>query len=168
MKSLHLWSSQDEFGIPIPVRTRFRQCFSLATNLYRYTFNVYNRGGTVVGYLSTDQKVAPEQRTNIIQAFKNFMTGPKTEKNRQQIAALDNGWKFNKLDLSHSRIVDYWNPKKDLDHDICRVLNLPPWKIGLLEGYKYATQESAQREYLQASLNPLLNQIEKRVQRQTH
>jgi hypothetical protein len=50
--------------------------------------------------------------------------------------------------------------KEDLQRDFAQITNMPLWKLGVLKDYHYSTAESAQREYLQSALNPLLKQIE--------
>lgn len=160
----HLWTFQNEAGTPVPMRSRFKKVLGLAADVYAYTTNVYNRGGSIVGYLSTDQKVDADKKTGVIQAFKALFKSSRTNATGadQLMAALDNGWKFNKLDLTPQEMM-LLDTKKDLKRDLAQIVNVPLWKIGELEDYKYATAEAAQREYLVSCLNPLLNQIESEI-----
>lgn len=165
----HLWTFQDEFGIPVPLRARFRHVLRLGSDVYRYSSNVYNRGGTIAGYLSTEGKVDDDRKKSVIGAFKKLFArarleqpAPECPENEMQIAALDNGWKFNVLNLSPQEMM-LLETKKDLLTDFGQIVNMPPWKLGITENYHYTSSENAQREYMQSSLNPLLNQIESEI-----
>lgn len=159
---LHFWSFQDECGNPTPMRCRFKSVLGLGSDFYTYTTNIYNRGGTVVGFLSTDKMVDDAKKTSVIQAFKALFksaAATSTSGSDMKMAAVDNGWKFNALNLTPQEMM-MLETKKDLKHDFAQIVNMPPWKLGMLEDYHYSTAEAAQREYLQVCLNPLLNQIE--------
>ena len=158
---LHFWTFQDESGTPIPLRTRFRHVLGLGSDLYGYTSNLYNRGGVITGYLSTDQKVSDDLKANVIKLFKQLFKRSRTNEdgNDNLMAALDNGWKFNRLDLTPQE-VQLLATKEDLQRDFAQIVNIPLWKLGRTADYHYASSEAAQREYLASCLNPLLNQIE--------
>jgi phage portal protein BeeE len=168
----HFYSSQDEYGYPLPLRSRFRRILGLGSSLYVYASNVYNRGGFMPGYLSTDQQVNEDQKARKAAGFKGAITStaatPSVEisqggqVNSWKIPVLDGGWKFTSLNLTPQEMM-LLESKKDLQRDFCKIINVPPWKVGILEDYKYATVEAAQREYISSSLNPLLNQIESEI-----
>ncbi|MCL2646029.1 MAG: phage portal protein [Phycisphaerales bacterium] len=161
---LHFWTFQDEYGKPITLRNRFKHVLGLGSDLYAYTSNVYNMGGRVVGYLSTDVKFTSEDdKKDIVQGFKKLFKASRTDGDGGNLmAALDNGWKFNRLDLTPQE-VQLFATKKDLQRDFAQIVNIPLWKLGVTEDYHYSTSEAAQREYLASCLNPLLNQIENEV-----
>jgi len=158
---LHFWTFQDEYGWPTPLRTRFRHVLGLGSDLYAYTSHIYNRGGVIVGYLGTDTKMTnQDDKKGIVQGFRDLLI--QREKGRPHelpMAALDSGWKFNRLDLTpqEAQLLD---TKKDLQRDFAQIVGVPRWKLGDIEDYHYSTAEVAQREYLASCLNPLLNQIE--------
>jgi phage portal protein BeeE len=160
----HFWTFQDENGCPVPMRCRFRHVIGLASDLYRYTSKLYNRGGAIVGYLSTDLIVKDDQKKLVADGFRGMLSKGRWRNSRSNvgIAALDNGWKFNALNLSPQEMM-LLETKKDLKKDFAQIVGVPLWKIGELEDYKYATAEAAQREYLLSCLNPLLNQIESEI-----
>ena len=161
---LHFWTFQDEYGIPIPMRTRFRHVLGLGSDIYAYTCNVYNRGGVITGYLSTDKQIDDAKKVSIIQGFKALFFRSRTKEtgNDNLMAALDNGWKFNRLDLTPQE-MQLLATKEDLQRDFSQIVGVPLWKLGVTKDVHYATAEAAQREYLQSSLNPLLVQIEREV-----
>jgi HK97 family phage portal protein len=163
---LHLWTFQDEMGAPYHLRDRFRRVLGLASDMHKYTTRLYNRGGTLAGYLSTDHSVNDDKKKTIIQAFKSMFKSSRvtaTEGADPLISALDNGWKWNKVDLTPQEMM-LLEAKKDLRLDFAQIMNMPPWKLGQTENYHYSTSESAQREYIGVCLNPLLNLIEKEIE----
>jgi HK97 family phage portal protein len=160
----HFWTFQDENGCPVPMRCRFRHVLGLASDLYRYTSKLYNRGGAIVGYLSTDSSVDDRNKKLVADGFRNMLKKGRWRNSASNVgvAALDQGWKFNALNLSPQEMM-LLETKKDLKKDFAQIVGVPLWKVGELEDYKYATAEAAQREYLLSSLNPLLNQIESEI-----
>ena len=163
---LHFYTFTDEFGIPVPLRARFRHILGLGSDLYGYMTKVYNRGGTLVGYLSTDKPIQDKQKINVIQAFKKlFKAAANTDQSTGTdlgIAALDQGWKYNRVDLTPNEMM-LIETKQDLVQDFAQIVNMPLWKLGIVKDYHYSTAEVAQREYIVACLNPLLYQIEKEI-----
>jgi HK97 family phage portal protein len=160
---LHLYTFQTECGQLIPMRVRFCHVLGLGSSLYQYSSNIFNRGGVIAGYLSTDQQVHIDKKKEAASQFKETMTAQSTGRgNKSQIAVLDGHWKFTALNFTPQELM-LLETKKDLQRDFAQIVNVPPWKVGMLEDYKYATAEAAQREYLQSSLNPLLNLIEREL-----
>jgi phage portal protein BeeE len=160
----HFWTFQDECGNPVPMRTRFRHLLGLASDLYRYTSKLYNRGGAIVGYLSSDKTVNDDQKRLVTDGFRGMLSKGKWRNSQSNVgvAALDNGWKFNALNLTPQE-MSLLETKKDLTRDLAQIVGVPLWKIGVIDDYSYAGGEAAQREYLLSCLNPLLNQIENEI-----
>ena len=159
----------DEFGFPIPLRVRFKKVLGLGSDLYAYMTNVYNRGGLLMGYLATDQKVADDGKRGVIRAFKDlfkkaFSSVVEAGEAGSDItmSALDQGWKYQRLDMTPQEAM-LLQTKEDLIRDFSQMVQIPLWKLGIVKDYHYSTAEVAQREYMSQSLNPMLKQIEDEI-----
>jgi HK97 family phage portal protein len=160
---LHLFESANEDGNPVPLRVRFKAVLGLGSDITAFSVKLYSRGGLFAGYLQSDASVPDDQKKLLTDNFKAvFKSARATDRSDIKIALVDHGLKFNKLDLTpeEMRLAE---SKKDFKHDVAAMLHLPLWKVGIMDDYKYASAEQAQRDYLQQSLNPLLVQIEREV-----
>jgi HK97 family phage portal protein len=163
---LHLWQSQDEHGNVIPLRDRFKSVLGLHSDTITYISNIYNRGGVVAGYLTSDQEVTVEKKKENITWFKKMFRlarkSPEIIGNDMKMSFLDLGTKFQSLNLTPQEMM-LAEQKLDCTRDTAKIINLPLWKLGVVEAYKYASSETANRDYLQSSLNPNLCQIEREL-----
>lgn len=168
---LHIRRNDMRDGRVISLPERFCRTFALAASLNVYETNWLNRGGAKIGYLSTDQPMSNDKKSENIKWFKKLfsrnasrdLTGNSPD---FQLSVLDGGLKFNSLILTPQEMQLLEN-KKDLRRDIAAMLNLPLWKLGVLEDYHYSTAEVAQLDYLKTSLEPILLQIEQELNTKT-
>lgn len=168
---LHFHYPQDQRGNIIPLNVKFAAVLGLGCDIYSYQVNLYNHGGMATGLLTTDKAVGEDVKRGIVGSMKRLLTG-RDDKGKKVanttgsdigVAALDNGWKWQALNLTPQEMM-MLETKKDWLKDVASILKLPEWKMGVVENYHYSTAENAQLEYLQNSLNPLLVQIEREVQ----
>lgn len=163
---LHFYESVDEQGRVIPLRVRFKATLGLGSDVASYSANLYNRGGVLAGFLSTDQKMPEPQKKDNIRWFKKLFKTPvsetETDYSDLKITMLDGGTKFTAMNLTPQEMMTA-EAKKDFTRDVAAMLHMPPWKLGMLDEYKYASAEQAGRDYLQQSLDPLLTQIEREI-----
>lgn len=163
---LHFYESVDEQGRVLPLRVRFKAMLGLGSDVASYSCNLYNRGGVLAGYLSTDQKMPEPQKKDNIKWFKKLFKTPVSETDTDdsdlKITMLDGGTKFTAMNLTPQEMM-VAEAKKDFTRDVAAMLHMPLWKLGILDDYKYASAEQAARDYLQQSLDPLLTQIEREI-----
>lgn len=154
---LHLSLTRNEKHQVQTLAKKFKAQFDLGTNMANYEVKIFNSGGKPVGYLTTDTTMTLEKKKENVKGFKrlfraNTGDGP-------SISMVDGGLKFMNLNMTPEEI-QLINSKKDYKGNVAAIFNMPLWKLGVTDGYKYASAELAQKDYIQQTLQPWLKQIE--------
>ena len=104
------------------------------------------------GLLSTDWKLSPETSKKMEKDWKENYGGTR----RGGVAVLEEGLKFDPLGMS---MVDaQWMQARNMsDLEVCRILGVPPYKVGIYEKSTFNNVEHQNRAFSTDTIQPLTN-----------
>jgi HK97 family phage portal protein len=120
-----------------------------------YNKGFFERDATPPGYLYTDQTITKEQAEEIGQRWRRNLAGVA---NRHKIPVLPTGLKFMPIGQS-ARDMQFLNQREWNRQEILSVFGVPPVKVGLMEGVKYANYKLQEAAFYRDTLQPKMKKV---------
>ncbi|GBR00515.1 phage portal protein [Acetobacter oeni] len=117
---------------------------------------LFRNGVQVTGVLSSPNKLSTEAAQRMAQSWNDIYGGVQ---NSSKTAVLEEGTKFEKMSLT-SEEAQFLETRQFAVVDICRLFRCPPHKVFDLSDAHYANIESANQDYIDDALQPLVTKYE--------
>jgi HK97 family phage portal protein len=142
------------------VKTHAEQ-LGIVLDAQKYGADLFNRGATIGGILSTDINLTPDQQKQLRDAWNADTHG---RDNNHKTKVLGGGLKYQRVGLSPEE-AQFLLTRERGAYEICSMLQVPPFMVGLTEkSTSWGTGiEQQQIGFLKFCLTPWLKRIEQEV-----
>lgn len=142
------------------VKTHAEQ-LGITLDAQKYGADLFNRGATVGGILSTEMNLTPDQQKQLRDAWTADSHG---RDNNHKTKVLTGGLKYQRTSLSPEE-AQFLATRERGAYEICSMLQVPPFMVGLTEkSTSWGTGiEQQQIGFLKFSLTPWIKRIEQEV-----
>ena len=141
---------------------RAREALGLGLALEEYAAQFFGNGAYAGGVLEFPDKLSPEQRKEVREAWNAVHQGPRRS---HRVGMLWGGGKFNPLtvDPTASQLVDQ---RKFAVEEIARIFRVPPFMLGVSENaaMAFASIEQQQLFFRQHTIQPYVEMLEDHFQ----
>lgn len=128
----------------------------IALAAQQHAATLFRNGAQVGGVLTFPNKLSKEGAERIAQSWRDVHGGVQ---NSSKTAVLEEGGKFEKITLT-SEEAQFLESRQFAVIDICRLFRVPPHKVFDLTEAHYANIESANQDYIDDALQPLITRFE--------
>jgi HK97 family phage portal protein len=146
--------------IGVSVVTFAAKALGIALNAQEYATAIYEDKGIGYGVIESEQDVNVENKKIIEQGFATKMAA----KSKFKVPMLDSGMKYKSISLNPAE-AELLATRKDLVVEVCRFLNLSPYKLKDLTNANYSNMQQLAIEHMQDSLLPWIARIEQELYR---
>ncbi|OJW12658.1 MAG: phage portal protein [Planctomycetales bacterium 71-10] len=133
-----------------------RQTLGLTQVLETYAAAFMKNGAKSSGVLKTSPAYTPEARKQLLDDWKE-MTEGKGSQGSTAILPPDADYRQISVNPAAAQMLE---SRKFQIYEICRVIGIPPNRVGELDGYNYGAVESENLLYLQTTLGPIAEGVE--------
>lgn len=138
-----------------------RENYGLALSARDFGNEFFRNGTFLSGYLSTDKTLTPEGLKRQARSWASAYGGPE---NRGKVAMLDEGMKFNALNMKPSDASMIETQKFSIE-DIARITGVPPHLLYALDRATFNNIEHLGQEFANYTLMPWATQLEQEFSR---
>lgn len=135
-----------------------REALGLGLALETYAAEFFSNGAYAGGVLEFPDKLTPEQRKEVREAWNSVHQGPRRA---HRVGVLWGGGKFNPLTVNpaESQLVDQ---RKFVIEEIARIFRVPPFMLGVSENatMAFASIEQQQLFFRQHTIQPYVEMLE--------
>lgn len=144
--------------IGVSVVTFAAKSLGIALNAQEYATAIYEDKGLGYGVIESDIDVAPDNKKRIEEGFAAKMAA----KSKFKVPMLDAGMKYKSISITPAE-AELLATRKDLVIEVCRFLNLSPYKLKDLTNANYSNMYQLSIEHVQDSLLPWIARIEQEL-----
>lgn len=144
--------------IGVSVVTFAAKALGIALNAQEYATAIYEDKGIGYGVIESEQDVNVTNKKAIEDGFSTKMAG----KSKFKVPMLDSGMKYKSISLNPAE-AELLATRKDLVIEVCRFLNLSPYKLKDLTNANYSNMYQLSIEHVQDSLLPWIARIEQEL-----
>ena len=119
----------------------------------------YKNGTLTKGFLTSPDNLGPTAKETIKSEWQKANAGLKSA---FKIPVIDRGLEYHDISMSFQD-AEFLNMQKFTIEEIGRFFNVPPYKLGVMDGAKFNNVQSQEMDFISNSIQPLITDIEEEI-----